>query len=46
MPDVFTAGTLALNVTGYDIEERCGQHDLLTVTGTGKNMGETVGKPA
>jgi len=46
MADVFTAGSTTLNVGDYDIEERCGQHDLLTVTGTVKTLAAEVGKPA
>jgi hypothetical protein len=46
MPDVFSAGSTAFNVSDYDIEERCGQHDLLTVTGTVKTLAAEIGKPA
>lgn len=46
MDDVFSAGSTSFNVGDYDIEERCGQHDLLTVTGSGKTLATEVGKPA
>jgi len=46
MADVFSAGSTALNVSDYDIEEHCGQHDLLTINGTVKSLAAEIGKPA
>jgi hypothetical protein len=47
MADVFVVDKYALDVPNYTIEERCGQHDLLTVTGAGAaGLYNYAGKPA
>src|SRR5262245_52365939 len=47
MAATFTVGRLRLDVVDYLVEERCGQHDLVTIEGIGgRNLQPYVGQPA
>jgi hypothetical protein len=47
MGDTFMVGDLALQATTFTIEERCGQHDLLSISGTQSTaLTKYAGQPA